>query len=141
MQTSAAHHFASDRLNECVHRNRALLHFRSGSACKKSQVPCRNKPICPTQMENMPAAPSVTGVERPWGKGTSHCPGAWGGGGDRQYLNPRRRKCLLPSLVIAFLATSSRLRDPSSFTATDRILPLGTAFKYWARRSLSFLYV
>lgn len=60
-------------------------------------------------------------------------------GGDRQYLNPRWRKCLLPSLVIAFLAVSSRFRDPSSFTATDRILPSGTAFRYWTRRSLSFL--
>lgn len=57
----------------------------------------------------------------------------------RRYLNPRCRKCLLPSLVMAFLAASSRFRDPSSFTATERILPAGTPFKYWARRSLSFL--
>lgn len=58
---------------------------------------------------------------------------------DGPYLNPRCRKCLLPSLVIAFLAVSSRFLEPSSFTATERILPSGTAFKYWTRRSLSFL--
>ena len=46
---------------------------------------------------------------------------------------------MLPSFVMAFLAASSRFRDPSSFTATERILPAGTAFKYWTRRSLSFL--
>lgn len=96
-------------------------------------------------MEDVPAAPSVTEGGAALGEGDllgadlPQCPGAWGGGADGRYLNPRRRKCLLPSLVIAFLATSSRLRDPSSFTAIDRILPLGTLFKYWARRSLSFL--